>query len=236
MIRQHIQNQQDLDKEVVKALEDDEIIKRVAGGEKNLYALIIRKYNQRLYRIALSIINSKPEVEDIMQTAYIKAYENLDKFRFQSSFSTWITKILINESLMYLKKREQTAIREKSRFTSLQIQNAIELQTPLMHVLNSELKAILEFSIRKLPEKYRIVFIMREMECMSIAETMECLGLTEANVKVKLNRAKVLLRDKLSVYLKDNEVLQLYKPYCDRIVDNVMEKITIGINSKMRII
>src|SRR5688572_26252417 len=130
MIRQHIQNQHDLDKEVVKPLEDNEIIKRIAEGEKNLYALIIRKYNQRLYRIALSIINSKPEVQDIMQTAYIKAYENLDKFRFQSSFSTWITKILINESLMYLKKRKQTAIREKSRFTSLQTQNVIELQTP----------------------------------------------------------------------------------------------------------
>lgn len=77
---------------------------------------------------------------------------------------------------------------------------------------------------------------MREMECMSIAETMECLGLTEANVKVRLNRAKVLLRNKLSVYLKDNEVLQLYKPYCDRIVANVMEKIINGTNSKMRII
>lgn len=236
MIRQHIQNQHDLDKEVVKPLEDDEIIKRVAEGEKNLYSLIIRKYNQRLYRIALSIINCEPEVQDIMQTAYIKAYENLDKFRFQSSFSTWITKILINESLMYLKKREQNKNREKNRFTLSQIQSPIELQTPLMHVLNSELKAILEFSIRKLPEKYRIVFIMREMECMSIAETMECLGLTEANVKVRLNRAKVLLRDKLSVYLKDNGVLQLYKPYCDAIVDNVMEKIIHGTNSRMRII
>lgn len=225
MVHHDTQKQHDLNKEAVSGMKEEEIIKRIAGGEKNLYALIIQKYNQRLYRIALSIVNNESEAQDIMQAAYIKAYENLHKFRFQSSFSTWITKILINESLMLLKKREQTPGREKGGLTAVHIQTAIELKTPLMQVLNTELKAILEFSIRKLPEKYRTVFIMREVESMSVAETMECLGLTEANVKVRLNRAKVMLRNKLEIYLKDNEVLQLYKPFCDRIVDTVMEKI-----------
>jgi RNA polymerase sigma-70 factor (ECF subfamily) len=94
-----------------------------------------------------------------------------------------------------------------------------------MKVINSELKTILELSIRKLPEKYKTVFIMRELENMSISETMECLGITEANVKVRLNRAKVILRDKLKDYIKEDEPLQFYKPRCNRILDSVMEKI-----------
>jgi RNA polymerase sigma-70 factor (ECF subfamily) len=203
---------------------EDETLKRIAGGEKNLYAFIIRKYNQRLYRIALSIINNESEVEDLMQISYIKAYENLAKFNFNSSFSSWITRILINECLMHLKKRQKFVNSEWEKKSPEFHQKPI-VQTPLMKVINSELKTILELSIRKLPEKYKTVFIMRELENMSISETMECLGITEANVKVRLNRAKVILRDKLKDYIKEDEPLQFYKPRCNRILDSVMEKI-----------
>ena len=86
-------------------ISDHEIITRILTGEKNLYALIVRRYNQRLYRVAMSIINDDAEVEDVMQVTYINAYENLGKFAFKASFSTWLTRILINESLLRLKKR-----------------------------------------------------------------------------------------------------------------------------------
>ena len=79
-------------KELADTFPDNEIVSRVIGGEKELYSLVVRKYNQRLYRIGLSIINDESAVEDVMQTTYIKAYENLDKFKFESAFSTWITK------------------------------------------------------------------------------------------------------------------------------------------------
>ena len=206
-------------------MNDEEIIMRVIAGDKDLYSFIVRKYNQRLYRISLSIINNDSAIEDVMQTTYIKAYENLDKFKFESAFSTWITRILINESLLFLKKQEQVMNREKhlTPFTSGTI--ASEPKTPLMKVIDSELKAVLEVTIKKLPEKYRTVFIMRELENMNVAETMECLGLSEANVKVRLNRAKVMLRDKLKSYVKGDEPLQFYKPRCDRMVGNVMEMI-----------
>jgi len=225
MVDQHEQTPHDQSKEEIKYLDDNAIIIRVLEGEKNLYALLIRKYNQRLYRVGLSIINSESDVEDVMQTTYIKAFENLDKFKFQSTFSTWLTKILVNESLMYLRKKEQTAGRVKSSFPLGLDQSIIDFQTPLMKVLNSELKTILEASIRELPEKYRTVFIMREMENMNVSETMDCLELSEANVKVRLNRAKIMLRDKLREYLKDEEILHLYKTHCDRIVNGVMGKI-----------
>lgn len=222
--------------DLINPVEEDEIIRRIINGEKDLYTLIIRKYNQRLYRIALSIINRESEVQDIMQAAYIKAYENLNQFKFQSGFSTWLTKILINESLMYLKKADQTAAKVNGKFFARHNQDAADLQTPLMKVLNSELKNLLESSIRGLPKKYRTIFIMREVESMNVAETMECLGLSEANVKVRLNRAKVMLRNKLGEYVKDDEVLKLYKPICDRIVGNVMKGITIENNNKTGLI
>src|SRR5215218_11111937 len=158
------QDSEDQFKEEIQSLEDTEIIKRILRGEKNLYALLIRKYNQRLYRVGLSILNNESQVEDVMQTAYIKAYENLDKFKFQSSFSTWLTKILANESLRQLKRKEQSVKREQQKFLLELNNNSGDFQTPLIKVLNSELKNILESSIRQLPEKYRTVFIMREME------------------------------------------------------------------------
>jgi RNA polymerase sigma factor (sigma-70 family) len=210
--------------ELIDLENENEILRRIAEGEKNLYSLVMRKHNQRLYRIAISIINNESEVEDVMQVTYIKAYENLDKFKFQSSFSTWIARILINESLQHLKKREQVSRTQRENFFQPYFERSI-VQTPLMKVINSELKTILELSIRKLPEKYRIIFVMRELENMSVSETMECLGITEANVKIRLNRAKVILRDKLKSYIKEDEPLQFYKPRCNRIVNYVMEKI-----------
>jgi RNA polymerase sigma factor (sigma-70 family) len=222
-----VQTQHQQTSNLINLLNEDEIVKRIAEGEKNLYALIIRKYNQRLYRIAISIINNESEVEDIIQAAYIKAYENLDKFRFESGFSTWITRILINESLMYLKKREQISKAKREKNFPEYYQDPI-VQTPLMKVIDSELRMLLELSIRNLPDKYRTVFVMRELENMSVAETMDCLGLTESNVKIRLNRAKVMLKDKLSGYIKEDEPLQLYKPRCNKILVYVMEKITTG--------
>lgn len=206
--------------------DDNEIITRILSGEKNLYTLIIRKYNQRLYRIALSIINTESDVYDVIQLAYIKAYENLGQFRFQSAFSTWLTKILINESLMFLKKKKHTALMEKKKFEEEAEQSKTDMQTPLTGILHTELKSVLESSIRELPEKYRTVFIMRELENISVAETMEYLGLSESNVKIRFKRSKVMLRNKLKVYLKDEDVLQLYKPHCDKILDYVMKNIS----------
>lgn len=208
------------------AMSDDEIITRVLKGEKDLYALIVSKYNQRLYRVGMSIIKDEAEVEDVMQVAYIKAYENLGKFEFKSSFSTWITRILINESLLRVKKGKQSVTMNHGILhNEFYQQQTSENETPLKKVLNTELRGILEEAILQLPEKYRTVFIMREVENMSVAETQECLKLSEANVKVRLNRAKVLLQNLLSSYYKKEEMLHLHLSKCDRIKEYVVSQI-----------
>ncbi len=211
---------------VTDSISDNEIISRVLLGEKNLYEKIVRKYNQRLYRVAMSIIKDDAEVEDVMQVAYIKAYENLGKFEFKSGFSTWITRILINESLLRIKKRKQSFhINDDAAQNLIHQHQPVDYQTPLMKVINSELKKILEDAILLLPEKYRTVFIMREIENMNVQETQECLDLSEANVKVRLNRAKSMLRNSLAEHYKKEDILHFHLYRCDRIVDNVMKQI-----------
>ena len=202
-------------------LNDDEIIARILNGEKDLYSIIVRRYNQRLYRVGISMINDDTEVEDAMQVAYINAYENLGKFAFRSSFPTWLTRIFINECLLRLRKRKKSISMNDENMENVMSQNK-EPHTPVTATVNSELRSILNDAISKLPEKYRSVFVMREIENMNIAETKECLDLSEVNVKVRLNRAKAMLRDILSAQYSKDDILQFHLNRCDRMVEKVM--------------
>ncbi|MGF7076032.1 sigma-70 family RNA polymerase sigma factor [Mucilaginibacter sp. 3215] len=202
---------------------DEEIVKRVVNGEKHLYEKLMRKFNERLYRISMSIINDDKEAEDIMQTAYLNAYRQLSNFKHQSSFSTWLIRILINESLLHKKRKVQL---EKTLTEHIRIDHQPE--TPLDNLMNKELKAILEKAVLTLPEKYRLVFVMREIQGMTTNETMEALEIGESNVKIRLNRAKEMLRTELNSYWQPGELLEFNLTRCDVIVNYVMHKINAG--------
>jgi len=203
-------------------INDEEIVARIIKGETNLYESLMRKYNLRLFRISMSIINDDMGVEDVMQTAYLNAWLNLARFKSQSSFSTWLTRILINESLLYKKKKlKQQALAEKQ-------ENNYRTETPLNDLMNKELKVLLEKTIADLPEKYRVVFVMREIEEMSTNETMGVLNLSESNVKVRLNRAKEMLRGNLNSYYKSTQLFEFNAVRCDKVVNHVMGKINSG--------
>ena len=205
-----------------ETLSDEEIVERILKGEKSLYESLIRKYNLRLYRISMSIINDDKEAEDIMQIAYINAYQQLAKFQNKSSFSTWLTRILINESLLHKKritKHQQVLMKETTT------NNEYHHDTPLKNLMNKELKAVLENAVSTLPEKYRTVFVMREIQEMSTNETMEVLSLGESNVKIRLNRAKEMLRNELSSYYHSNQLFDFHLTRCDTITNYVMSRI-----------
>jgi len=197
---------------------DEIAIPRIVQGEKELYAIIVRRYNQRLYRTGMSILNDDAEVEDAMQTAYINAYENLAKFEFKAGFSTWLTRIMVNECLLRLRKRKKT-------ISDQAIENKLSADNPASKVMNKELKILLDDAIRNLPESYRTVFVMREIENMSVAETQECLDLSESNVKVRLNRAKSMLREFLTAQVKKEDLLNFHLSRCERMVNAVMSRI-----------
>ncbi len=207
-------------------ISDHEVINRILKGEKELYAIIVRRYNQRLYRVGMSILNDDPEVEDSMQVAYINAYLNLEKFAFRSSFSTWLTRILINECLLRLRKRGKSiSMNDDNLENMIQHQRSGEQQTPVTKLLNTELGSVLNDAIRQLPEIYRVVFVMREIENMNVAETQETLAISEVNVKVRLNRAKAMLRETLSGYYKKEDIFHFHLSRCDKMIDAVMRTV-----------
>jgi RNA polymerase sigma factor (sigma-70 family) len=199
---------------------DEEIVERIIKGEKNLYESLIRKYNLRFYRISMSIVNDDKEAEDIMQTAYINAYRQLSKFQHRSSFSTWITRILINESMLHKKR-----ISKHKEVLMKKTDSEYDNDTPLKSLMNKELKTILESAVSTLPEKYRIVFVMREIQEMSTNETMEVLNIGESNVKIRLTRAKEMLRNELSGYYRSSQLFEFNLTRCDVIVNYVMNNI-----------
>lgn len=203
---------------------DEELISRILNGETHLYEHIVRKYNQRMYRICMSIIHDDNEAEDLMQNAYIKAYENLHRFKGKSKFSTWLLRILINESLLWLQRNKRKINFQQGVLKENSLKSVNQKNTPAQQMMNNELKKILEEAITQLSPKHRIVFVMREIENMSVAETSECLHISQINVKVRLNRAKEMLRN----ILMKSEYKELYSFHllrCDRIVTGVMEKI-----------
>jgi RNA polymerase sigma factor (sigma-70 family) len=210
-----------------KQMSDKEIINLVLKGEKVLYEKIMRKYNRRLFRIALSITGNENSIEDIMQMAYIKAYENLQKFKGTASFATWLTRILINEALAYLKRsnKEICLTAEEEEFIINQNIESSDISSPEEKVMNHELKDMLERAISELPENYRAVYMMREIEGMSTLETAECLEISETNVKARLSRARDMLRDKLLKIYQPAELFEFNLVRCARIAANVMSKI-----------
>jgi RNA polymerase sigma-70 factor (ECF subfamily) len=205
-------------------LTDQDIISQVLGGDKQKFELLMRRYNARMYRIGMSMINNDSEIEDIMQNAYIKAFVNLEKFENRSAFGTWLIKILINECLQHIRKNKHLSGLESNE-SYMNNKEISDRQTPANITLNRELANALEQALLDLPEKYRLVFVMREMEDMSVAETVEALDLSESNVKVRLNRAKSMLRDKLNDYFKSDSVFHFYLTRCDRVVQNVLSRI-----------
>jgi RNA polymerase sigma factor (sigma-70 family) len=200
---------------------DTVLVQNILGGEQRYFEYIIRRYNKRLYRIGMSILNDDMEVEDAMQVSYIKAYEHLAGFEHRSSFGTWLTKIMLNECLTQKNKKQRLKNMEEKHH-----QNSSSVPTPALQLMNKELSGALETAIAELPEKYRMVFVLREVEDLSVRETAEVLMLEESNIKVRLNRAKTMLRDHLTGYMKEN-VFAFHLTRCDRIVDRVFKALQI---------
>ncbi len=207
-------------------LTDEQVVERVLGGDQAVYEVLMRRYNQRLYRVARAILHDDAEAEDVMQDAYVRAYQNLRQFEGRSRFSTWLTRIAVHEALA---RRERRA-----RFVELdadpegvRMNPVSTFHNPEQETSNLELRQLLEDAIQQLPESYRAVFMLREIEQMSTAETAESLDLTEENVKVRLHRARALLRDTLyhRVGSSGPAAFQFLAPRCDRVVRAVLSRL-----------
>jgi RNA polymerase sigma-70 factor (ECF subfamily) len=193
---------------------DEMLVKQVLGGDKKAFEALIRRHNQRLFRTGMALLKNETDVEDAMQTAYINAYLNLSKFEGRSAFATWLTRIMLNQCY---EQQRRMALARTPLGTS---DNLINMATPDRELGNKELTRMLETAVEQLPENYRLVFMLREVEELSVRETAEVLDIEAANVKTRLNRAKNMLRDHLRGYMKEN-VYSFHLIRCDKIVAGV---------------
>ena len=210
-------------------LSDEEVVARVLAGDTSIFEVLMRRHNQRLYRVARAILRNDAEAEDVMQDAYVRAYEHLEQFAGRAKFSTWLTRIAVHEALARRRRckryeeLEPTSDREgdpMDRFASFML-------NPEQQTSNSELRELLEQAVEKLPDDYRSVFMLRDLEEMSTADTAYALEITEENVKVRLHRARALLRKNLFALAGEarNLAFQFHAVRCDRVVKNVFDRI-----------
>jgi RNA polymerase sigma-70 factor (ECF subfamily) len=205
---------------------DMEIIRRVIGGEVELYEILIRRYNSFLYRIGRVYRYNHQDTEDLMQETYISAYFSLAKFENRSSFKTWFTRIMLNHCYQ---RKQKLSFKNEIITDDLQLAKSNVMLHPSMNsekiTANKELGRVLENAIHMIPEDYRLVFTLRELNGLSVAETAESLDISENNVKVRLNRAKTMLRTEIEKMYSPQEIFEFNLVYCDGIVKRVMEKI-----------
>lgn len=211
-----------------KTLPDNEIVDRVLAGDLALYEVIMRRYNQRLYRVARAILRDDSEAEDVMQDAYVRAYTHLNQFAGRSAFSTWLTRITVHEAL--------TRLRSRNRHPQVDIteyDGEISMKTPgtsldpEQNASAAQLKEFLEQAVLNLPESYRTVIMLRDIEELSTTETAEALDLTEENVKVRLHRGHGMMRNWLleRVGTSAKEAFPFMGIRCDRVVHGVFERL-----------
>lgn len=194
---------------------DREVIERILQGERSLMAVLMRRHNQRVFRTIRSIVSSNEDAEDVVQQAYLAAFAKLAQFRGDAEFSTWLTRIAINEALQ--RKRKVAAFQVIDGADA-----ADDRATPEEDVYRNEVAHLLESTIDELPDGLRTVFVLRDVEELTTSETAECLGLTQEAVRVRLHRGRRMLRDRLSEVLEAAPLAFRFDgDRCDRIVASV---------------
>ena len=205
------------------ALADEEVVARVLAGDTSLFEILMRRYNQRLFRVARGILADDAEAEDVMQEAYVRAFRELAAFRGEARFSTWLTRIACHEALARARKRRRLVPIEGGGPP----EPPAATSGPEQEMENRELQVVLREAVEALADPLRAVFCLREIEGLSTEETADSLGLTLENVRVRLHRAKRSLQQALDARI-GREVRRLYLfdgPRCDRVVEGVFARL-----------
>jgi RNA polymerase sigma-70 factor (ECF subfamily) len=214
---------------------DVEIIQRVLAGDRNVFELLMRRYNRPLYRTARSIVRDDAEAEDVLQEAYLLAFHNLPTFRGASTLLTWLTRIVVNNAIARSRKMARCAqiivtgceLDWETHSASSSIRLNLPEQ-PEQATERSEMRRLIEVKIDDLPDAFRTVFMLRALEEMSVEDTAACLGIPEATVRTRYFRAKGLLREALSreIDFALEGAFSFDGARCDRIVYGVLASLT----------
>ena len=212
------------------AVSDFDAIAEVTRGNREMFEVIVRRYNQLLYRVGMAYLRNHAQVEDAMQNAYVKAFVHLAKFERGAAFSTWITRIMINECLMMMRHRKS---RPETPYELIALDGGAayhdaaaptDNDRPAADQINlKEMKALLENAIASLPRKYRAVYMLREIQQLSTAEVATTLGVSEGSVKVDLHRARERLKAELLKSAAGAELFSYPACFCDPMTARVLK-------------
>ena len=206
---------------------DAETIQQVLDGNTAMFELLMRRYNERVYRAARSIVRDEQEAEDVMQQAYVNAFTHLRQFNGAAQFSTWLTRIAINEALARVRRRDRYQAFDDDLSNVEPFMSSSPAQSPERQAFAGELRGLLEWAIDALPDGMREVFVLREVEGLSTSEVAACLGVSEDVVKTRLSRGRAHLRRLLMERTGESasEAFRFYRPRCDRVVAQVLARI-----------
>ena len=206
---------------------DAQAIQQVLHGNNSMFELLMRRYNERVYRAARSIVRDEQEAEDVMQQAYVNAFTHLRQFNGSAQFSTWLTKIAINEALARVRRRGRYEPLDDDLSNVEPLMSSNPAQSPERQAFAGELRNLLESAIDALPDGMREVFVLRQVEGLSTSEAAECLGVSQDVVKTRLSRGRAHLRRRLveRTGATAPEAFRFYRPRCDRVVAQVLARI-----------
>lgn len=218
-------------------LGDEEVVRRVLAGETVLFEALMRRYNQRLFRVARSILRDESEAEDVMQQAYVNAYSHLAQFAGRAKFSTWLTRIAVHEALARARRRARVkgidSMTDENEDQSVVPRD--ERPDPEKQAHTADLRRLLESAIDGLPERYRSVFVLREGEGLGTPEVAECLEISEEAVRTRLHRAKALLRRHLyeTTGATSGSAFAFHLSRCDQVVAGVIGRLGLPWSSRL---
>lgn len=204
---------------------DVQIIENILKGEIAQFEILIRRNNPFLYKTGRSYNYNHEDTQDLMQETFIDAYKNLSKFENRSSFKTWIIKIMLNHCFRKKQKLsfKNEIVKEINDNSEPMFTNSHSDTNKI--IVNRELSFVIENALEAVPFDYRMVFSLREINGLNVAETAETLEISEANVKVRLNRAKTMLRNEIEKSYTAEDIFEFNLIYCNRMVDVVMNKL-----------
>ena len=207
---------------------DDSLIAQVLAGNVALFELLMRRHNERVYRAARAIVRDEGEAEDVMQQAYLNAFTHLRQFNRQALFSTWLTRIAVNEALARVRRRGRYEVFDAADTPGEESMPNESADNPERLAFASELRRLLEWAIDSLPNGMREVFMLREVEGLSTEEAAECLAVSQDVIKTRLSRGRAMLRALLleRTGATAAEAFRFERPRCDRVVTGVLATIS----------
>lgn len=211
-------------------MSDEEVVDRVRRGDRQLFELLMRRHNRKMYRVIRSVLNQEDEIEDVIQQAYLQAFAHLHQFEGRSSFSTWLIRIALHESFARRRQHLRAAAAvndQREEHTDVVDSLEADAPSPEQHAYAQQLKRVLESAVDQLPDNYRVVFVMRDVEGLTTSETGAALGIGDEAVKTRLHRARAMLRRDVANQLGSVApgAFDFQAPRCDRVVAYVMGQI-----------